>query len=184
MRRIGVFACALAAQALLAGCHVGTQGTPVTSSGSPTEPSFPTSRPSTSRPTAAAPTKTPPSSPSSPVSPPAAEVLPPQESGYVFIETKSGQTRCQLDEQSVACEALFTNAPLQNGVRANGVNLSADGTLSWIVGNLGDIPVVTIDYRTYSAVGWTIVATADGTRFTNQQTKHGGFVSIDKVESF
>ncbi len=126
----------------------------------------------------------PPSSPSSPVSPPAAEVLRPQESGYVFIETKSGKTRCQIDEQSVACEALFTNAPLQDGVRANGVNLSADGSVSWIVGNLGDIPVVTIDYRTYSAVGWTIVATADGTRFTNQQTKHGGFVSIEKVESF
>ncbi len=177
-------ACALAAGALLAGCHVGTQGAPVTSSGSPTEPSFPTSRPSTSRPTAAAPTKNPPSSPSSPVSPPAAEVLRPQESGYVFIETKSGKTRCQIDAHSVACEALFTNAPLQDGVRANGVNLSADGSVSWIVGNLGDIPVVTIDYRTYSAVGWTIVAAADGTRFTNQQTKHGGFVSIEKVETF
>ena len=181
MRRSEDFACALAAGALLAGCHVGTQGTPVTSSGSPTEPSFPTSRPSTSRPTAAAPTKTP---PPAPVSPPAAEVLPPQESGYVFIETKSGKTRCQIDEQSVACEALFTNAPLRNGVRANGVNLSADGSVEWIVGNLGDIPVVTIDYRTYSAVGWTIVAAADGTRFTNQQTKHGGFVSIEKVETF
>ena len=120
----------------------------------------------------------------SPVSPPAAEVLRPQESGYVFIETKSGKTRCQIDEHSVACEALFTNAPLQDGVRANGVNLSADGSVSWIVGNLGDIPVVTIDYRTYSAVGWTIVAAADGTRFTNQQTKHGGFVSIEKVETF
>src|SRR3954470_20245596 len=155
-------ACALAACALVAGCQSGTQGTPVTSSG--------------------APTKTQPSPP--PVSPPAAEVLPPQESGYVFIETKSRQIRCQLDEQSVACEALFTNAPLQDGVRANGVNLSADGSVTWIVGNLGDIPVVTIDYRTYSAVGWTIVATADGTRFTNQKTKHGGFVSIEKVEAF
>ncbi len=187
MRRSEVFACALAAGALLAGCHVGTQGTPVTSSGSPTEPSFPTSRPSMSRPNAAAPTKSPPSSPSSPsspVSPPAAEVLRPQESGYVFIETKSGKTRCQIDEHSVACEALFTNAPLQDGVRANGVNLSADGSVSWIVGNLGDIPVVTIDYRTYSAVGWTIVATTDGTRFTNQRTKHGMFVSIEKVETF
>jgi hypothetical protein len=28
------------------------------------------------------------------------------------------------------------------------------------------------------------VAAADGTRFTNQQTKHGGFVSIEKVETF
>ena len=176
-----VLACALAACALVAGCQSGTQGTPVTSSGSPTEPSFPTSRPSTSRPTAAPPTKT---APSGPVWPPAAEVLPPQESGYVFIETKSGQTRCQLDEQSVGCEAPFTNTPLQDGVRANGVNLSADGNVAWIVGNLGDIPVVTIDYRTYSAVGWTIVASTDGTRFTNQRTKHGMFVSIEKVETF
>ena len=176
-----VLACAFAAGALVAGCQSGTQGTPVTSSGSPTEPSFPTSRPSTSRPTAAPPTKT---APSGPVSPPAAEVLPPQESGYVFIETKSGQTRCQLDAQSVGCEAPFTNTPLQDGVRANGVNLSADGNVAWIVGNLGDIPVVTIDYRTYSAVGWTIVASTDGTRFTNQRTKHGMFVSIEKVETF
>lgn len=176
-----VLACVLAAAALVAGCQSGTQGTPVTSSGSPTEPSFPTSRPSTNRPTAAPPTKT---TPSRPVSPPAAEVLPPQESGYVFIETKSGQTRCQLDEQSVGCEAPFTNTPMQDGVRANGVNLSADGNVAWIVGNLGDIPVVTIDYRTYSAVGWTIVASTDGTRFTNQRTKHGMFVSIEKVATF
>jgi hypothetical protein len=125
-----------------------------------------------------------PSAPRTPVSPPAAEVLPPQDSGYVFIATKSGSTRCQLDAQSVSCEALFTNAPLQDGVRANGVNLSADGKVAWIVGNLGDIPVVTIDYRTYSAVGWTIVATTDGTRFTNQRTKHGMFVSIEKVDTF
>jgi hypothetical protein len=165
----------------LASCHSATEDNPVTSPGSGTEPSFPTSKPSTSRPTAAPPTKT---TPSRPVSPPAAEVLPPDDSGYVFIETKSGQTRCQIDEQSVGCEALFTNSPLQNGVRANGVNLSAGGDMQWIVGNLGDIPAVTIDYRTYSAVGWTIDATHDGTRFTNQRTKHGMFVSIDKVESF
>jgi hypothetical protein len=69
-------------------------------------------------------------------------------------------------------------------VRANGVNLSADGTVRWIVGDLGDIPVETIDYRTYSAVGWTIDATSEGTRFTNQRTKHGMFVSIEKVDTF
>lgn len=171
----------LTAGALLAGCQTGTQGTPVTSSGSPTEPSFPTSRPSTSRPTAAPPTT---SAPSGPVSPPVAEVLAPNESGYVFIETKSGQTRCQLNEQEVGCEAPFTNTPMQDGVRANGVNLTADGEVQWIVGNIGDIPAVTIDYRTYSAVGWTIVASSEGTRFTNQRTKHGMSVSIEKVETF
>jgi hypothetical protein len=158
-----ILACALTACALVA-CQSGTQeGT------------------STTRPTAAPPTTT--ATPSAPVSPPAPQVLAPQD-GYVFIETKSGQTRCQLDEESVGCEAPFANPPMQDGVRANGVNLTADGNLSWIVGNLGDIPVVTIDYRTYSAVGWTIDATSDGTRFTNQRTKRGMLVSIGKVESF
>ena len=168
-----LLACALAAGALVAGCQSGNQGTPVTSSKAPT----------TSKPTAT-PTRTAPSTPRTPISPPAAEVLAPDDSGYVFIATKSGQTRCQIDEQAVGCEAPFTNAPLQDGVRANGVNLSADGTVEWIVGNLGDIPVVTIDYRMYSAVGWTIEATNAGTRFTNQRTKHGMFVSIEKVDTF
>jgi hypothetical protein len=181
MRKWQLVACALAASALVAGCGSDIEGKPVTSSAGSTEPSFPTSKPGTSRPTAAPPTKT---TPSRPVSPPAAEVLAPDDSGYVFIETKSGQARCQIDEQSVGCEAAFTNSPLQNGVRANGVNLSAGGDMQWIVGNLGDIPAVTIDYRTYSAVGWTILATSDGTRFTNQATKHGMFVSIEKVEVF
>ena len=176
-----VLACAFAASALIAGCQSGIQGTPVTSPAGPTEPSFPTSRPTTSRPAPAPTTKAP---PSAPVAPPAAEVLPPKDSGYVFIETKSGQTRCQLNEGEVDCEAQFTNSPVKNGVQANGVRLTADGTMEWIVGNLGDIPVVTIDYRTYSAVGWTIVATGDGTRFTNQRTGHGMFVSIEKVESY
>jgi hypothetical protein len=158
------------------GCQSGIEGTPVTSSTSPTKPSVspprPTAAPSKALPTATA------------VPPADAEPLPPDDSGYVFIETKSGQTRCQLDEQAVGCEAQFTNTPIQDGARANGVNLTADGAVEWIVGNLGDIPVVTIDYRTYTAAGWTIVATAEGTRFTSQRTGHGMFVSIDKVETY
>ena len=173
------FACLLAAGALIAGCQSGTDGTAVTSSESPTEPSFPTSRPA--RPTAAPPQTI---TPAPPALPPAAEALPPDDSGYVYIETKSGQTRCQIDEQAVGCEAEFTGSPMQDGVRANGVNVTADGTVEWIVGNLGDIPAVTIDYRTYSAVGWTIAATSEGTRFTNQRTGHGMFVSIEEVETF
>jgi hypothetical protein len=156
---------------------------PVTSSAGPTEPTFPTSRPSTSRPTAAPPTTRAPTS-APPAAPPAAIALPPDESGYVFIATKSGQTRCQLNKHEVGCEAPFTNSPMQDGVRANGVNVTADGSMRFIVGNLGDIPAQTIDYRTYNAVGWTIDATSDGTRFTNQATKHGMFVSIGKVEAF
>ena len=171
-----VLACVLAGCALLAGCESGTPGTPITSPESPTEPSFPTSRPT--RPTAAPP------SPSTTTAPaPGAETLAP-ENGYVFVATKSGQTRCQLNEDEVDCEALFTNAPMQDGVRANGVRVTADGAVEWIVGNLGDIPVVTLDYRTYRAVGWTIVAAEDGTRFTNDRTGHGMFVSIEKVDTY
>jgi hypothetical protein len=171
-----VLAGLLAVCALLAGCQSGTSGTPVTSSESPTEPSFPTSRPT--RPTAAPP------SPSTPApSAPGAEVLAP-ENGYVFIETKSGQTRCQLNEDEVGCEAQFTSSPMRDGVRTNGVRLTADGAVEWIVGNLGDIPVVTLDYRTYRAVGWTIVAAEDGTRFTNDRTGHGMFVSVEKVDAY
>jgi hypothetical protein len=171
-----VLAGLLAVGALLAGCQSGTSGTPVTSSESPTEPSFPTSRPT--RPTAAPPL---PSTTATPA--PGAEVLAP-ENGYVFIETKSGQTRCQLNEDEVGCEAQFTSSPMQDGVRTNGVRLTADGAVEWIVGNLGDIPVVTLDYRTYRAVGWTIVAAEDGTRFTNDRTGHGMFVSIEKVDAY
>ena len=110
-------------------------------------------------------------------------MLAPQD-GYVFIETKSGKTRCQIDADSVGCEAAFTNSPVIDGTQANGVRLTSDGQLKWILGNLGDIPVVTIDYKTYSAQGWTIVATELGTRFTNDRTGHGMSVSIEKVESF
>lgn len=176
-----VLAGVLAAGALAAGCHTGTRGTPVTSPPAPTEPTFPTSRPSTSRP---APTPSSTRPPTVPAAPPAAQVLPPADSGWVFIETKSGQTRCQLNEQEVDCEAQFTNSPIKNGIQANGVRLTSDGTMEWVVGNLGDIPTVTIDYRPYSAVGWTIDASTDGTRFTNQRTRHGMFVSIDKVDSY
>jgi hypothetical protein len=170
----------LALGAVLTGCQTSTRGTAVTSPKSPTEPNFPTSRPT--RPTAAPPTTgTPP--PTSTAVAPGAEVLPP-ENGYVFIETKSGKTRCQLNEQEVGCEAQFTNSPVLDGTRANGVRLTANGEVSWLVGNLGDIPVVTLDYRTYSAVGWTIDASEGGTRFTNDRTRHGMVVAIDGVQAF
>ncbi|WIM87151.1 hypothetical protein PT015_20160 [Candidatus Mycobacterium wuenschmannii] len=160
--------------ALLSGCHSSTQGNPVPSpNAGPTEPSFPKPKPSPSRP-----------GPSSATPPASAIPLPPDQSGHVFIETKSGQTRCQIDSDSVGCEAQFTNSPMQDGERANGVNITATGEVQWVLGNLGDIPTVTIDYKTYDAAGWTIAATESGTRFTNEHTGHGMFVSIEKVDTF
>ncbi len=174
-------AVAVALGVVVTGCQTSTPGTPITSPKSPTEPNFPTSRPT--RPTAAPPKTLTPAPPTSPAAAPGAEVLPP-ENGYVFIETKSGKTRCQLNEEEVGCEAQFTNSPVLNGTPANGVRLTANGEVSWLVGNLGDIPAVTLDYRTYSAVGWTIEAREDGTRFTNDRSGHGMTVAVDGVQAF
>jgi hypothetical protein len=168
----------------VSGCSSSIEGRPVASPGAgPTEPTFPTPRPSTATP---APTTTsaPPSTPASPTAPAGAIPLPPDQDGYVFIETKSGLTRCQINKETVGCEAPFTNSPLQDGEHANGVSISSGGSVQWVLGNLGAIPTVVIDYKTYEAQGWTINATEQGTRFTNDHTGHGMFVSIDKVNTY
>lgn len=174
-------AAVLAVGALLTGCQSTVPGNPQPNAQNPTEPSVPTPRPS--RTTSMTPSPTPTSARPTAPPPAGAEVLPPQN-GYVFIETKSGQTRCQISAAEVGCEAPFTNPPVVDGAPGNGVRVTASGQLTWIVGNLGDIPVVTIDYRTYSAEGWTVVATEAGTRFTNDRSSHGMFVSIEKVDVF
>src|ERR1700759_144074 len=163
--------------ALLTGCPSPPHGNQVPSPGAgPTEPTYPKAKPSI-------PTSSPPS-PSNANPPAGASPLAPDPNGRVFIETKSGQTRCQIDSDSVGCEAPFTNPPTEDGEKANGVNITASGEVQWIAGNLGDIPTVPIDYKIYDAVGWTIDASEKGTRFTNQHTGHGMFVSIEKVDTF
>jgi hypothetical protein len=115
---------------------------------------------------------------------PGGTTLPADDRGYVYIETKSGKTRCQLNNSSVGCESQFENSPEIDGEPANGVSVSTAGQLDWVVGNLGNIPTVALDYGTYSATGWTIDAGADGTRFTNDGTGHGMFVAVEGVQSF
>lgn len=172
----------LAAGALLSGCQSSIEGTPATSPQSPTEPSFPTARPTRSSP-APPPSTTAAAPPSTSRTPSGATPLEP-ENGYVFIETKSGKTRCQLSKQDVGCESDFADAPMVEGERANGVRLTADGNIKWVLGNLGDIPVVTLDYRKYSAVGWTIDASEDGTRISNDGTGHGMTIAVEGVKTF
>ena len=178
----------LAGVVLVGGCSTIIDGKPIALPGTgPTEPSFPTPRlsPEPSTPTPA-PTAAPgpPSAPANPTAPAGAIPLPPDQNGYVFIETKSGVTRCQINKDSVGCEAPFTHSPLQDGEHANGVSITAGGSVQWVLGNLGAIPTVTIDYKTYDALGWTINATAEGTKFTNGHTHHGMFVSVEHVNTF
>lgn len=175
-----VLAGVCAASALLAGCANAIDGKPVAGDPQHVEPTFPTPRPPVTPPTTTSPTPAPPPSPNPPAG---AEVLSPQN-GYVFIETKSGKTRCQISSDGVGCEAPFTNPPTVDGTPANGVRVTVDGEIRWVVGNLGAMPVVTLDYRTYYAVGWTIEASSTGTRFTNERTGRGMTVSVESVQAF
>jgi hypothetical protein len=181
-----VLAALLASPVLTSGCSSIIEGRPVATPGTgPTEPSFPTPRSSTTpSPSNTSPTPAPPTTPAGPPAPAGAIPLPPDQNGYVFIETKSGVTRCQINKDSVGCEAPFTDSPLQDGEHANGVHITSGGSVQWILGNLGAIPAVPIDYKTYDAQGWTIVASEAGTRFTNAKTGHGMFVSVEKVNTF
>jgi hypothetical protein len=160
----------------MSGCGSIIHGKPVASpSPEATGPSSPKARPS-------APSQT---TPPPGATPPAGTIpLSPSPNGYVFIETKSGQARCRINADSVGCQAPFTNSPLQDGEHANGVNITARGSVQWVLGNIGDFTPVTIDYLTYDAEGWTIAASEDGTRFTNDRTGHGMFVSIEKVDTY
>lgn len=112
---------------------------------------------------------------------PPATVLQPTRDGQVYIATKSGKTRCQIRSSEIDCQATFTNTPFVGGLRTNGVTFRSDGTYEWVVGDLGDIPVVTIDYRTYHALSWTIDASYAGTKFTHNGTGRSAFISIDDV---
>ncbi|MEO3759783.1 hypothetical protein ABGB19_16035 [Mycobacterium sp. B14F4] len=134
----------------------------------------------------------PPAAPPAPQSPapppPTASPAPPRvtalqpNGGYVYIITKSGKTRCQITTIEVDCQAPFTNTPFVEDMRANGIRFMSDGSYDWVVGDLGDIPVVTLDYGTYRALSWTVEASSVGTRFTHGGTGHSLFVSIDRVE--
>ncbi|SEB25051.1 MULTISPECIES: hypothetical protein [unclassified Mycobacterium] len=179
--RLTMSATAALAAALLAGCDSTTTGNPQSGPAGGLSTATSTSTPTPSekaiRPVPVSPL------PAPSAAPPTAQALAPQN-GYVFIATKSGQTRCQLSKTEVDCESAFTNPPKVNGESANGVRVTTDGKLSWVVGNLGAIPTVTLDYQTYSAVGWTILAGAEGTRFANAATGHGMFVSTAGVKAF
>lgn len=177
----------LATAATLSGCGGTVDGVATCPGcGGGTEPDFPTPRPIPSTPTTPSSPRTTPSEPSPTTSevPAGGQVLPANEAGYVYIETRSGKTRCQISADNVGCESEFANAPVLDGQKATGVEVSAGGSSRWVVGNLGAMPTTTIDYATYHAVGWSIVADSTGTTFTNDGTGHGMFVSTDRVDFF
>ena len=118
------------------------------------------------------------SAPSAPSSGTGGIALPANAYGYVAVQTKSGRTRCQIERSRVICETGENNWP------AHGVEITADGSIRFADGNLGDIRPVKMQYRSYQAMGWTVAASSSGTRFTNDRTGHGAVVSVERVQAF
>jgi hypothetical protein len=92
----------------------------------------------------------------------------------------------------VLCEAYtpegFPQAPYYPNYnqRGNSVTVTKDGNFNWAgVGDIGRGDDVILGYdQTYHYFGWTVLSSFEGTRFTNDGTGHGMFVSVDNVYSF
>jgi len=109
------------------------------------------------------------------------------------VRTQSGNTRCLAWPGSVVCQYLpgYSQAPLgPSGNHQDLAVVTSAGEFNWAEGNIPGSPEVmandvVLNYgQTYHLNGWTIVPSAEGTRFTNDGTSHGMFVSINNVSSF
>lgn len=122
---------------------------------------------------------------STPPAPPAIP-LTPNGQGYVRVESKSGSTGCSINTDLVACHTAANNWPTTPGGRHyHTVSVSSDGQLHWVEADLGALEGrVTLDFQTYSAPGWTIVAAPDSTRFISDRSGHGMSVSDQSVMPF
>lgn len=101
--------------------------------------------------------------------------------GQTYIATTAG-LRAMVDTDTVCCQARFTCSPNVDGQQANGVRASADGTLEWILGDLGSIPVVDLAPGTYDLPGWNITVNDDGDlRATSTRTGRSVAIATDNV---
>ena len=112
-----------------------------------------------------------------------------------FVRTESGKVRCTVSPSyspdSVGCEygPGFPQAPIdpESGNHKHLAIVNASGALQWVEGNIDGLSpydIVLTYGQTYHIRGWTILPSSDGTRFTNDGTGHGMFVSIENVYSF
>lgn len=131
-----------------------------------------------------------------------------------YVRTESGRVHCMVTANdqghgggpAAVCDASgpgstgFLQAPISmpesqcryspcpGGLHWGLAVVTAAGAFRWAQGNIAagsGVQYSTLNYgQTYDMEGWTIVPTQDGTRFTNDGTGHGMFVSIENVSSF
>jgi hypothetical protein len=103
------------------------------------------------------------------------------QSGRMLCAVTPDSTIADAGQDAVVCQGAFT----QPGAKFQAMT-TGDGTIQWTDANLAvDNPTTTMEYgTTYHRGNWTIYPDASGTRFTNDLTGHGMFVSIDDVHAF
>jgi hypothetical protein len=115
-----------------------------------------------------------------------------------YVITQSGKVECVVLYERVVCQANspqsstgFLQAPSSDfaGGHWRIANVDAAGNFKW-EDNYGiegskPAPLLVMQYgQTYNIRGWTVAASEVGTRFTNNATGHGMFVSIENVYPF
>lgn len=112
---------------------------------------------------------------------------------HQYVRTETGAVRCVISIANVGCERAsadgFPGAPKSQSGAGNWniAGVDAGGAFNWGEGNVGgvDADEVTLVYgQAYHFKGWTVDPSFDGTRFTNDASGHGMFVSIDRVSPF
>lgn len=117
---------------------------------------------------------------------PSVVALMPNDHGYVRVESKSGNMRCSIAANLVACQTSADNWPRHpDGTPFHCASVTAGGEFHWVDADLGALEGrITMDYQTYRAQGWTISAAAGETTFTNDRSGHGMVVSTADVQPF
>lgn len=132
--------------------------------------------------------------------------LPATANAETYFKTQSGKVRCftssydgKIGGAAAVCETYadetrgsFPQGPPNyergNGARSNIVAVNDKGQLHWYLGDIAGssaIHDIVMSYgQTYHADGWTLAASSDGTRISNDATGHGMFVSIENVYGF
>lgn len=125
---------------------------------------------------------------------------------FQYVRSESGRLRCDVHPDNVVCEASgpdstgFPQAPITlpesqcrnpcpGGIHQDLAVVTPSGALHWDDGNIGGGGTpqndLVLSYgQTFHILGWTILPSSDGTRFTNDATGHGMFVSVENVSSF
>jgi hypothetical protein len=103
------------------------------------------------------------------------------QSQRVLCAVTPDSTLAGVGPDAVVCQGDFT----QPGAGFNAVT-TGNGSFYWENANLAvDNPTTAMAYgHTYHRGNWTIYHDAHGTRFTNDRTGHGMFVSIENVYAF